>query len=88
MENGISIYLGLGNSFKENTQLLNMAASCNIKRIFTSCHVPETDFAEFQQQFYLLMKTAAQNDMEVISDISPATLSLLGLKKIGFITVL
>ena len=82
MENGISIYSGLGNSFEENMQLLNLAASYNIKRIFTSCHVPETNFAEFQKQFYQLMKIAAQNDMEVISDISPATLSLLGLKKL------
>ncbi|WP_196591671.1 DUF871 domain-containing protein [Pectinatus frisingensis] len=81
MNNGISLYPGLENSFEENLQLINIAADCHIKRIFTSFHIPETNFANFRSQFDQLMKAASQNNMEIIADISPDTLTLLGSKK-------
>ncbi|WP_196603741.1 DUF871 domain-containing protein [Pectinatus haikarae] len=83
MDNGISLYPGLENTFEENLRLLNVAAENKVKRIFTSFHVPETNFNEFQNQFNQLMKAAAQNEMEVISDVSPAALALLGAKKLN-----
>ncbi|WP_196607501.1 DUF871 domain-containing protein [Pectinatus frisingensis] len=81
MNNGISLYPGLENSFEENLQLINIAADYHIKRIFTSFHIPETNFTDFRSQFDELMKTASQNNMEIIADISPDTLTLLGSKK-------
>lgn len=83
MENGISLYPGLGNSFEDNLVLLETAASYGIKRIFTSFHIPETDFNKFQKQFDQMMKIVSENNMEIISDISPAALTLLGAKKLN-----
>lgn len=80
MENGISLYPGLDNTLAENIALLKDAHDAGIKRIFTSLHIPETDKAKLKQDLTVLLKLARQYDMEVISDVSPATLSLLDIK--------
>ena len=80
MENGISLYPGLDNTLAENIALLKDAHDAGIKRIFTSLHIPETDKAKLKQDLTVLLKIARQYDMEVISDVSPATLSLLDIK--------
>lgn len=82
MENGISIYLGLDNTIEENLQLIKTAHKYGIKRIFTSLHIPETNVNLLQEQLQIVLKTANQYGMEVISDVSPNTLSLLNLDKL------
>lgn len=82
MENGISIYLGLDNTIEENLQLIKTAHKYGIKRIFTSLHIPETNVNLLQAQLQIVLKTANQYGMEVISDVSPNTLSLLNLDKL------
>ena len=82
MENGISIYLGLDNTIEENLQLIKTAYKYGIKRIFTSLHIPETNVNLLQEQLQIVLKTANQYGMEVISDVSPNTLSLLNLDKL------
>lgn len=82
MENGISIYLGLDNTKEENLQLIKMAHEYGIKRIFTSLHIPETNFLVLQSELQTVLKLAQQYNMEVISDVSPNTLLLLNLDKL------
>ena len=79
MQTGISIYPGLDNSIEENLQLINDAAKHGITRLFTSLHIPETDPAAFQQELHLLLKAAREHHMEIISDISPKTMEILGI---------
>lgn len=79
MENGISIYPGLDNTPEENLALIEQAARYGIRRIFTSLHIPETNVDALKRELSELLKSARQHDMEVISDISPATMELLGI---------
>lgn len=77
MENGISLYLGLDNSFAENKKLIEDAAHLGIRRLFTSFHIPEIDPLVFKKELRDTIHTARQYDMEIISDVSPKTLELL-----------
>ncbi|WP_303817869.1 MupG family TIM beta-alpha barrel fold protein, partial [Selenomonas ruminantium] len=77
MENGISLYPGLDNTLEENLQLLSAAAACGIRRVFTSLHIPETDTAVLKRELAEILAAARKYDMEIISDISPRTLSML-----------
>lgn len=80
MENGISLYPGLDNTLAENLQLIEDAAACGIRRIFTSLHIPETDAAVLKKELAIILAAARERDMEIISDISPRTLEMLDLQ--------
>ena len=79
MENGISVYPGLDNSLEENLTLIEKAAKCGIRRLFTSLHIPETDSAAQKNELGTVLKAARDCGMEIISDISPETQKLLGI---------
>ena len=79
MDNGISLYPGLDNTPDENLLLLAKAARAGIRRVFTSLHIPETNVEALKKELGLLLKAARHRRMEVISDVSPATLKLLDL---------
>ena len=81
MKKGISIYPGLDNTPAENMALIQSAARLGITRIFTSLQIPETDRTLFRQQLHELLKLANSLHMDVISDISPASLELLGMEE-------
>ncbi|MBO6304551.1 MAG: DUF871 domain-containing protein [Selenomonadaceae bacterium] len=95
MNNGISIYPGLDNLLEENIVLIETAAKCGIKRLFTSFNIPETNRENFKRDLQIILNIAKNNDMEVISDISPKTCDLLGidpkdlkgLRKLGITTI-
>ena len=79
MEKGISIYPGLDNTQEENLELVRSAAQLGITRIFTSLQIPETDRDSFTSQLQELLQLADKLGMDVISDVSPASLALLGI---------
>lgn len=81
MNNGISIYPGLDNTLEENLELIDKAAACGFRRIFTSLHIPETNVQALKRELSELLREARRHDMEIISDISPATMDLLGIKE-------
>lgn len=83
MNNGISLYLGLDNTFDENIALLNLAHKYHIKRLFTSLHIPETNVATLKNELQKILALAQKYNIEVISDVSPNTLSLLNLSKLN-----
>lgn len=77
MNNGISVYLGLNNTIEENISLIESAHACGIKRLFTSLHIPETDFKALKEELLSILNCARRYGMEVISDVSPAAMTLL-----------
>ena len=79
MSNGISVYLGLDNSLDENLELIRTAANAGIKRIFTSLHIPEADTEALKVELKEILSVAKECSMEVISDISPAAMKVLGI---------
>ena len=81
MENGISIYPGLDNTLEENLDLIQKAKSFGLKRLFTSLHIPETDGEVLKRDLGTILHAAHDCGMEIISDISPATMQLLGIKE-------
>lgn len=83
MNNGISIYLGLDNTLEENLQLIDTAYHYGIQRIFTSLHIPETNVALLKKELHTVLQYARNYNMEIISDVSPNTLSLLNLTKLN-----
>lgn len=81
MQTGISVYPGLDNSFEENLRLIHTAAKNGVTRIFTSLHIPETDTSVFKTELGSLLHAARSHNMEIISDISPKTMELLGFQQ-------
>ena len=73
MENGISIYAGLGYKQKENIQLIKFAAKIGMKRLFTSTQIPESSAEgdNFFNDFAEIITAAATNDFEIILDVNP-----------------
>ena len=72
MDNGISIYAGLGASVAENIVLIDRAAELGFKRFFTSTQIPEamTDVEQFYEEFTAMIGAAVDNDFEIILDVN------------------
>lgn len=79
MENGIAIYPGLDNTLEENLELITKATHYGITRLFTSLHIPETNAARFKKELGILLKKARNANMEIITDVMPDTLEILGI---------
>ena len=83
MKTGISLYPGLDNTAEENQTLLDTAARLGLQCLFTSLHIPEADTTALKKELQGLLEKARAHGMEVISDISPRTLSLLDLPRLS-----
>ncbi len=79
MKKGISIYPGLDNTREENLALVRSAARLGITRIFTSLQIPETSRHGFAARLQELLELAGSLNMDVISDVSPDSLAILGI---------
>lgn len=76
MQNGISVYAGLGYGVDENISLIELAASLGMKRLFTSVHIPEAgDAQNFMDEFTQILTAAVENDFEVIIDVNPENIA-------------
>ena len=82
MKLGISIYPGLDADKDKNLKLLQTAAALGYKRVFTSLHIPESDSAALREDALYLFAFAESLGLEVIADISPLTLKILGIPKL------
>jgi hypothetical protein len=82
MQTGISIYMGLDNTLEENLALIEAAAKCGCTKIFTSLHIPEADYAKLKSEFNFISRAAKENNMAIISDVSPQTLEFLGINQL------
>lgn len=75
---GISIYLSKENIIK-NEQYIKLAKANGFKSIFTSLHIPEDDPSLYKELLHILGQQAKANNMELMVDISPKSLSHLAL---------
>ncbi|MET3196673.1 MupG family TIM beta-alpha barrel fold protein [Gottfriedia sp. OAE603] len=75
---GISIYLSKDH-IEKNLQLIQSAKASGFQSIFTSLHIPEDDPSTYKELLQLLGQQAKDHQMELIADISPKSLSYLGL---------
>lgn len=87
MNFGISIYVGLDNNLEENKYLIEEANKRGIKRIFTSLHIPETNYETLKSEFQEILKICKKYNMDIISDISPNTFKFLGIKDLDLKTL-
>ena len=81
METGISIYPGLGGTIEEKTARIERAAALGMTRLFTSFQIPETDRTAFHKELQAVLETARRQCLDVIADVSPASVEVLGLDR-------
>ncbi len=79
MNKGISVYAGLDYPLEDNLNYIAQAASAGFKRIFTSLHIPETNFQIAVREFRQLLECANLYNMSVVADISPNAFQYLGI---------
>ncbi|MFD1394793.1 DUF871 domain-containing protein [Kroppenstedtia eburnea] len=75
---GISIYLGNQSITDQKAYIQNMNRN-GFQTIFTSLHIPEDHSTLYKEQLIQLGRIASALDMELMADISPASLKTLGL---------
>ena len=77
MQNGISVYAGLGYGVGENISLIKKAASMGISRLFTSAQIPEStaDGEKFLDEFAMVLAAGIENNFEIIIDVNPENIS-------------
>lgn len=84
---GISVYIS-----DINEVYLRAASALKVKYIFTSLHIPEENFTNFDDNLKSLLLLSSELDLSIIPDISPNTFDKLGiaendykgLKEFGF----
>ncbi|WP_284139212.1 MupG family TIM beta-alpha barrel fold protein [Virgibacillus sp. LDC-1] len=74
---GISVYLGNG-LISDQAPYIRKMKECGFQSIFTSLHIPEDDHSIYRKQLYDLGLLAKELEMELMADISPASLQTLG----------
>jgi uncharacterized protein len=74
---GISIYLSESDSFNE--KWIQKCAKNGFQYIFTSLHIPEEEGISFTEKVKALGEMAQSVHMDVMADVSPASLERLGL---------
>lgn len=84
MKKGISVFLGLELSLKENLEYMREAKINGFTEIFTSIHIPEADYEVIKSDIKILLNEAKELDMSVSVDISPNTFDLLEIEKNNF----
>ena len=77
MQNGISVYAGIGYKIGENIALIQTAAELGLKKLFTSTHIPESlsDANNFFNDFAEIVTAAASYGFEIILDVNPENIS-------------
>lgn len=72
MDNGISVYAGLGVSVDKNIALIERASKAGLKKFFTSTQIPEamTDVEQFYDEFTEIIGAADDNNFEIILDVN------------------
>jgi len=75
---GISVYLNK-DRMEQNAAWIEKAAGYGLKSIFTSLHIPEDNPADYKELLQELGALTKQHQMELMADVSPRSLSYLGL---------
>lgn len=82
MGKGISVYIGLPEySIEDNLKYMAQAKQFGINKVFTSLHIPESDFSKIIGEFKQIASFCKENEMILDSDISPMAFEHLGIDK-------
>ena len=89
---GISAFVAMEQSAKQNIEYLKLARNLGYKKLFTSLHIPEADYQVFVPECKKLLDAAGELGYEVTADISPSFWTRLGilprdLRSIGLTTL-
>lgn len=77
MGKGISIFLGMNYSLKENKNYIMKAKKEGFSSVFTSLHIPEADYENAINEFREIAELSKSLDMNIIADISPRAFEYL-----------
>ena len=76
MRTGISLYLSSG--YEHNARVVDKARRAGVRQAFTSLHIPEEQGIDHQREAARLVRLCREADIELMADVSPRTLDLLG----------
>ena len=82
MKLGISIYQGLDADREKSLLLLQKAADLGYTRVFSSLHIPESNTALLREEALYIFAYAESLGLEVIADVSPLSLKVLGIPEL------
>ena len=82
MKLGISIYPGLDADRENSLLLLQKAADLGYTRVFSSLHIPESNTALLREEALYIFAYAESLGLEVIADVSPLSLKVLGIPEL------
>ncbi|GAA0181503.1 MupG family TIM beta-alpha barrel fold protein [Clostridium sediminicola] len=77
MGKGISVFVGMDKSLKENLDYIKKAHKHGFDRIFTSLHIPEANYGYVVDDFNEITKLAKKLGMNIVADISPRAFNYL-----------
>ena len=83
MENGISLYPGLGLPFEKSRTLIGEAAAHNLHRLFIALPDYDCDLGDIKGELSVILKAAREHNMEVTANITPRTMTRLELKELS-----
>jgi uncharacterized protein len=78
MAKGISIFVGMNYSLKENIEYIIKAKEMGFSSVFTSLHIPEADYEKAVEEFKEIATLCSSLGMNIIADISPRAFTYLG----------
>lgn len=76
MKTGISLYFSSG--MEKNEALIKKASENGAEYVFTSLHIPEETGVNYRRDIYRLLTRCKEEDLNVIVDVGPETLEMLG----------
>lgn len=83
MENGISLYPGLGFPTEQSRALISEAAAHNLHRLFLSLPDYDCDLGDIKGELSVILKTAREHNMEVTANLTPKIMARLELKELS-----
>lgn len=78
MSKGISVFVGMDYSLKDNMEYIRRAKEYGYNSIFTSLHIPEANYEKTMEEFKEIAQLCKSLDMNIIADISPRAFTYLG----------
>lgn len=78
MDCGVSVYFTEDYDLQRNMDYIDFAAQQGVNSVFTSLHMPEVDYKKKLDDFMVLAKAIKARGLNLIVDISPHTMRILG----------
>ena len=83
MENGLSLYPGLGLPFEQSAAVIAQAAASGLRRLFLSLPDYDCELGDIKAELSLILKTAREHDLDVIANLTQRSLTRLNLDELS-----